>query len=270
MWPATTLDDSDWDGNRARGWSVTTVLREKQRRRLDAARDARDRLGRDASLSHMMTPGVIQRQMRDEIVARWQGGFTTLVFVFALPGSRTMNLLDERGAYFDARSGDTWDAFFAGYYRSSTPHIEEQVGSRLVAVGSEHTKDWYFNARDFDLFRGEVELASAGAWRYSGSSDIVAVSAWVPEQGRPVIDWASLVSGTLTEPLDGNVTMSFAQAVETISRDLELQIEDPQFGLGGLTTTSSDAPTDSTSKKVMISALASFIAALGKKAVGLE
>jgi len=266
MWPAIALDDSDWNGHQARGWSVVTTLRTKQRRLQQARRDAARRVEADANLMHMMTPGVIARQMADVEQSEWAGEFTVMVFVFAPPGSRTMELLDRRLDVLDARSAEKWDAFFAGYYTSDADNLERQVGSQLV--GERQVSHWYFNASYFNSFRNEIETATGGNWKYSGGSDILAVSAWIRPHGDPIIDWASLVSGSLTEPLDGVATITLAQAVELISRDLEQQVEDARFGLKNLVGPATAVNSDSTAKKVMVGALGGFLAGLGKSVAG--
>lgn len=241
MWPATALDDSDWNGNQARGWSVSERLRQRQERLVEASR-------------------------KREVQSRWAGQFTSVIIIFAQPDSLTMRTLESRREYLNVRTGDTWDAYFAGYYTSNLHELERQVGARRVAQG--RPDSWYFNPKDFDVLRREVEAASSGRWRHSGGSDLVALTAWIPPSGAPTLDWASIVSGRLTEPDEGVLTATLSEIVEDISRDLELEMESPDFGTGRLSGPPA-AVGDSSAKQVLIGALGGFIAGIGRSAAGL-
>jgi hypothetical protein len=141
----------------------------------------------------MMTAALMERQYRDELSSRWKGGFTVLAFLFSPPDARAIRALDERGEYFDIRSGDTWDLFFPGYYRSSRgTHFESQCGASPVGRG--FARDWFFNPREFDRLRDHVERESGNRWQYSGETDLLLANAYVPDVGELTIDWESTVS----------------------------------------------------------------------------
>lgn len=261
MWPATAWDDSDWGSSQARGWSVMSRLRERQSAHHRLRREAQRRIDESASHMRMMTAAVMEQDYQDRLAAGWRGGWSVLAFLFAMPDDPNIDALDLRGDYFDVRTGQRWDLFFPGYYRSKNAGLERGLGSR--PVGKQFTSDWYFNANDFNTLRDHLQSESLGQWSYSGAADLVLVNVWIPDAGTPTIDWASTQSGSIQAP------ETLAKAIENISRDLEENTEDASYGIGSVTRPSVRKSDDGTAKKVMIGALAGIVAAIGKGQIGL-
>jgi len=212
----------------------------------------------------------MEQQYRDQILSRWTGGFTVLAFLFAHPDSSAMRSLDSRGDYFDIRSGNTWDLFFPGYYKSDRDdYFESQFGA--LRAGQQFTRDWYFNPREFDDLRQHVEEKCQGQWRYSGEADLVLTNAYMPDQGELTIDWASTVSGPLSDPALGILTMTLATVIENLSRDLELNNEDEVFGVRAVVNPpGEDDDRTRPGREFFVSVLAEIAAALAVKPFGLS
>jgi hypothetical protein len=259
MWPATAWDDEQWGEARARGWTVMGRLRQRQREALDSPRA-------DDVERHMMTarsPAAHEQSLQ----SRARQGPTVVALLFAHPDSRAIRTLVSRGAYFDHRTGDTWDLFFPGYHRAADGDFETRVGS--VPVGGAFSADWFFNPSDFDLFRRHVEKASDGRWGYSGGADLVLMNAWLPARGEPTVDCASTISGSLTEE-GGAQTLTLGEVVERISRDLEAEMEDPAYGVRAVIDPAHPEEEGTTAARdVLVGALAGMATALGKKQLGL-
>lgn len=271
MLAATAWDDSDWEGARARGWTVMGRLRERQQLHRDEAVDAKRRVAQRAKSQPLsdaascMFDARSEGGYRDVIKANWADGPTVLAFLFAHPDSSAIRMLDAHGEYFNVRTGDAWDLFFPGYYSSRDPGFERRTGARAVGRGFAGT--WFFSPSDFDMLRSHVERASGGRWAFSGGTDLVLVNGWMPQEGEPVIDWASTKSGTLSEgAASSNDTIG--HVIERISRDLETGAEDASYGVGDIIDRA-DASGDSDAKKVMIGALGGIAAALGKRGLGI-
>jgi hypothetical protein len=270
MLPATAWDDAEWGGNRARAWSVMGTLRERQRGLGEEARAAQRRLRERGSHLGLMTAAARQEEYEDSIKARWHGGPNVLALLFAHSDSEAIASLDARGEYFDARTHLNWDLFFPGYYKSTTGEDAERRTS-AVPVGRGHLRDWYFNARDFNLLRETVESLSGGRWTYSGGTDLVLVGGWMLPEGEPLIDWESTISGCLSERSAAVETLSLPEVVERISRDIERQIEDSDYGVGPVI----GAPPSSDGngqlvRDIVANALGGIVAALWAKTSGLE
>jgi hypothetical protein len=201
-----------------------------------------------------------------DVRSRWRGGPVAVAFLFAPPDTDAIKSLDSRGDVLNIRSGDAWDLFFPGYHRSDAHRLEAQVGSRRV--GREFARDWYFNARDFDIFRRDVEHASAGRWRYSGGADLVVAVGYMPDVGPVTIDWQSTLSGSLTER-GGTRTLTIAEAVERMSRDLEDGTEDPNFGLAEVFNRMPERTDSKALRDFTMGVLTGIAAALGKKGLGI-
>jgi hypothetical protein len=201
---------------------------------------------------------------RDQVWAEWHGEPTVLAFLFSPPDSAAMRALDSGIDYLDQRTGDTWDLFFPGYYRQSRdkPTYEDR------RIGGGGVSEWLFNSLGFNIIRGHVETESDRRWSFSGNTDLVLVGAWLTEEGEPVIDWRSTLSGTLTEPQASTSTLTLGAVVERITNDLERTSEDPSYGVGAVVD-----PPDSLSPTVlrdfMISALSGIAAALGASGLGV-
>jgi len=193
------------------------------------------------------------------------GGPVVIAFLFAHPGSDAIRMLDARGEYFDVRTGDTWHLFYPGYYRSTMGHdFEQGAGGR--PIGRQYAADWYFSPKDFNELRRHVEQSSNQLWEYSGGTDLVLVNGWVPMRGEPTIDWAS-ISGQITDQEEGTKTLTLANVIERISRDLENAIEDASYGVREVTD-GPPSPVSHIGRDFMIQALSGIAAALGAKALG--
>jgi hypothetical protein len=138
----------------------------------------------------MMSAASMARDAADEARARWTEGPNVLAFLFAHPDSQAISALDLWGEYFNLRTGDTWDFFFPGYYRSAKgQEYERSVGAR--PAGRSHLDDWYFSPEDFEHFRHDIERYSKGRWAYSGGTDLVLASGWMTARGELSVDWAT-------------------------------------------------------------------------------
>jgi len=187
--------------------------------------------------------------------AEWE---TIVALAFVAPPADTLDLLDAGGGVLDLRSGDRWDLFFPGYFRSSWSG--ESGDSRLVLPGElgRHAKrqnhvstrpaglgflgDWYFNAYDFDRLRRDVEYKSGDRFIYDGRPTLVVVRAVFDSAGEPYVDWASLASGPLSDRRHGVRTLSLTEVVHRISTDLERGREDPNWGVGRVTSRENGEP----------------------------
>lgn len=266
MWAATAWDDSDWgEYARARGWTVMGRLRERQEALHNHAIQARRRMAERATRRDLPQAALAGAE-RDRIRAEWHGSPIVIAFLFAHPDSSAMRMLDARGEYFDCRTGDTWDLFFPGYYRSSEePGFEVRVGAR--AVGHDYAGNWFFHPRNFEMFCSEVEHMSGRRWGFSGGSDLVVVNGWLAEAGEPIVDWESTMSGQLTDIANGSRTLTIAEVIERITRDLRTGNEDSAYGVGEVT--GGPPPARSTmARDIMVNALGGIGAALGAKAIG--
>jgi hypothetical protein len=203
---------------------------------------------------------------RPGIRARWHGCPIVFAFLFAHPDSDTMQMVDVRGDYFDQRTGDTWDLIFPGYYRSDKGNeFEQRTGAR--PVGTSYTGNWYFNSIQFNKLREYVEQSSERRWEYSGGADLVLVNGWIPEHGESTIDWASTISGQVTDQQAGIRTLTLANIIELITRDLENAIGDASYGVGEVTDRLSPSKSHVT-RDFMLNTLAGIAAALGAHALG--
>ena len=285
MSPPTARDNPEWDGNAAQGWTVMGTLREHRaarirqdaesqrrfRQQLDRRRETHpydeDRLRpwNPVEPRPAMLPARSQEQYETAIAGRWHGGPTLLAFLFAHPDSDAIRSLDARGEYFDVRTGDWWDLFFPGYYRSAGDGEGQHAA---VRVGRDYAGAWYFSAGDFNAMRDHVERASGRRWQYSGGSDLVLVNGWLPEEGEPTIDWASTIAGPVTDEAAGTRTLTLAGIVEKVSRDFEAAAEDPDYGVREVTGTPARSDSHVT-RDFMLSTLSGMAAALGARAVGL-
>lgn len=241
-------------------------VRERQAQLRMEALEARRRVSEGAATQQMMTPTTMAADYEDAIRARWRGGPTVLALLFAQPSSEAIRALDAAGAYFDCRSGDTWDLFFPGYYRSDDPDFEEQLGAKRV--GSDFAENWFFSPPDFNHMRKHVQSSSGDRWKYSGLADLVLVCGWLPSEGEPTIDWASTISGTVGEGPVGR-TLTIHEVIERISDDLESGEEDANFGVEALTVPPDPQLADRVARDVVVGALSGIAAALGKGALGI-
>lgn len=149
--------------------------------------------------------------------------YSVAVFALCQPDSAPAEELRRRRAYFDIRTGDTWDVFFPGYY---------QYGSMDDPHAIELDEYWAFSPRAFDTFRRDLERETNRRWRYSGGSDLVLLNAVVDRSGAVTVDYDSVISGPMTDSRDGARTLTLAQVIEAISTDLESQEESSTYGVG--------------------------------------
>ncbi len=258
MFPATALDGD------AQQWTVSGRLRERQEER-------RLRVGERA-----MRPGLWQAPAGGD--GGPAGGPFIVALLFAQPDAAAMEVLDSRGDYFDIRTGDAWDLFFPGYSRVPRGiRTREQVNPALryyqeakrgrVLLGTGYTDEWRFSPRDFNAMRAAVERRCERRWEYSGGTDLVVTGGWMPLVGEPVIDWALTVSSHLDTTVGTGPHHTLGGAIELISRDLEQQLEDPAFNLGG--PIQADPASETFMKKVMVSAVGGILAGVAKWGLGI-
>lgn len=270
MWPATAWDDREWEGVNARGWTVMGQLRSKQLSLQNAKRLAQQRTRQDPDTMSLMSAISITQDYRDQLARTWRGSYTLLAFLFAPPDEPAIDLLNQRGQYFDIRTGDTWDLFFPGYYRSRNRRLESEVHanspfSTPLPIGDKYTSNWYFSAADFNELRHHIEVNSSRCWQYSGGSDLVLLNAYVPNCGDPIVDWASAQSGAITPP------NTLATAIEQISRDIQNGEEDAAYGVAPITNANgpeNDTARTNVAQDFAVQALAGIATALGLKAAG--
>jgi len=172
-------------------------------------------------------------------------------------------MLDARGEYFDIRTGDTWDLFFPGYYRShrDIPHAQP--------IGHSFGRDLYFQPDGFNHLRKHIEDSSQGRWCYSGDTDLVLVNVYLPNLGEPTVDWRSIISGQITDGSAGIRTLTLANIIERITRDLEAALEDPNYGIGDVTDGTPAVGDHTAVRDFMINALGGIAATLGARAMGM-
>lgn len=261
---APSWDNRDASDHTDHGWTVMGRLRERQDALRAEALAARRRVAERRRLLQMMTAASGAAYYEDTIRARWRGGPTVLAFLFAQPDADAIRALDANGEYFDCRSGDTWDLFFPGYHRAASG--EQRAGDK--PVGSGFTSDWFFDADDFNQLRRHVQERSEERWRYSGLTDLVLVCGWLAEAGEPTIDWASTISGSVSDSR-GTQTLTLNEVIERISDDLESGTEDDRFGVSEVTDSAELSATGTTVRDVVVGAIAGIAAALGKGVLGI-
>lgn len=253
MRPAIGWDSSGEDDIQAGGWTVMGRIRDRQQEMIAAACRPTIPLDEGSPSSQedsvpsfrRMTP-VRTEQEYEERLNAWQGGYAVLAFLFAQPGESAIRTLDERGEYFDIRTGDTWDLFFPGYFRFTTLDWRRRLGARTKQVA----RNWYFDTRGFEVLRRHIETNTDGRWNYSGGTDLVLLQAFVPRDGDPVVDWATIGSGSL----DADGETSLNAVVEKISRDIENGCEDRFYGVSEVV--GPPAPrADGVSRDILISAV---------------
>lgn len=268
MLPATTWNDNDWGNVRARGWSVVARLELRQQRLKSELTDARRRQAERARSNRlqMMTAASMQHIKNDAALIRNSTECSVVALLFAPPDTDAIRILDSRGGQLDVRSGDTWDLFFAGYYKSKDPQLESSVGA--VRAGERWARDWWFNGADFDHLRRYIEDMCKRKWVYSGKTDLVLITAYVSAKGSVTIDWDSVQSGSVTDAQDGTSSLTLGEIVQRISDDLEQDIQDAAYGVGAVTSPVNETG-DSTGKKIVIGAIAGIAAAFGKSAMGM-
>lgn len=179
--------------------------------------------------------------------ADWE---TIVAMAFVAPPADALDLLDAGGGVLDVRSGDRWDLFFPGYFRSSwggdhnvselvlpsgmSRHFGRRSATHARPAGDDFLGDWYFNDYDFDVLRSEVEHLSDRRFVYDGRPTLVVVRAIYDGGGEPSVDWPSLATGPLSDRRHGVRTLTLSEVVHRISTDLEQGNEDPNWGVGAV------------------------------------
>ena len=153
--------------------------------------------------------------------------------VFAEPASLVISDLEANRAFWDEMTGESWDLFFAGYYRwgshddAHPVQVDPRPRREEGPLGwPQERVPWQFSPRMFRQFLGEVEESISCTrprpnWRFSGTADLISFMVY---GGAP--DWASLravdLCGT-TAPQAGQYPLS--RVVEGLRR---WQDEDPE------------------------------------------
>lgn len=122
--------------------------------------------------------------------------------VFANPESPVWSDLDASRGYLDARSGDTWDLFFAGVSEYAPMPSEASAIELRGAV----SRRLYWNPTSFSAIEAAVVRGHRKAkveagedirpWRFSGNTDVVSFRVY---NGQP--DYSTLVGVQLEMPL---------------------------------------------------------------------
>jgi hypothetical protein len=267
MLPTTGWDDdSSSGGATARAWTVMGRLRIKQHDLRARARLARRMASAHGGPAQMITTAMAARDFASRKAAGWRGGPSMLAILFTKPDSDAVKSLDANGKYFDIRTGDTWDLFFPGYYRS--PDREAELKNGSSPVGSRDAQDWYFSPRDFMNLHQHVERESNGRYTYSGGTDLVLINTWLTDGPEdPVIDWTSTISGQLTDTRVGNRSLTLDQVIERVTNDLVKGLDNPNYGVEDVTNPVAPRQNHFT-RGLLTQVIAGIVSALGAKALG--
>lgn len=197
--------------------------------------------------------------------------YSVAVFVLCHPDSGPAKELRKRRAYFDIRTGETWDVFFPGYY---------QYGSMNDPDAIELDEYWAFSPRAFDTFRRDLERETNRRWRYTGGSDLVLLNAVVDQSGAVTVDYESVISGPMTDSQDGTRTLTLAQVIESISNDLEAQRESSTYGVGKVVSSGNSAFDEAVRRAVAernhalrdtaVAAAGAVLGEIGSRIIGLK
>ena len=205
---------------------------------------------------------------------------------FAPPPADALDLLDAGGGVLDVRSGDRWDLFFPGYFKSSSdnertlsePVFPTRMSGHMPRLdlrprrpsGQDFLGDWYFNPDSFDAMRYELEHRSRGRFVYDGRPTLVVVQATYDEGGEPEVDWPSLAMGPLSDRRHGVRSLSLSEVVHRISTDLEQGSEDPNWGVGAvLSPQGSKRPRRTAAAEIGIAATGGTLAFWLNRMLGL-
>ena len=145
-----------------------------------------------------------------------------VALLFVQPDSRVIATARERKDYFDARSGELWDLYFAGYYRYGL-----MPGGRRLTEALDGPQ---FSPPAFDDMRRHLERRSA--WRYFGDCDLIVINSYLTRDAEPVVDWASLLGGPLVDPNDAYRALSLGGVVEAISQAVERDFDAADWNVG--------------------------------------
>lgn len=158
-----------------------------------------------------------------------QRGWTVLAFLFAPPDTAAVRELKNRIDFFDIETGTTWDLFFPGYYRTKSRESDWGGNPILRARNGDY---WYWSPEGFKQMADHIFTKTRGSWHYSGGTDLVLLNALLDIDHAPTIDWESVASGQVTDGERGVFTMSLGEIVQAITRDLEDNLEDSNYGVG--------------------------------------
>lgn len=243
MLPATSWEELDWTStDSVRGWSVMNRLQERQRIFRQYGRGNHLQADRSNTSAYMVPAGsIIDLSELQRSVSQLRFRRTVLAFLFTQPDTAVIDELDRRGRYFDRVTGDTWDLFFPGYFQTGDAHITPQS---FTPVGQDYARNWYFDEDGFvqlsdyieDMLRKHKKGRSGQtteSWCYSGETDLVIMEVTIPYQGVPQSDWVNWGSAVY-----GSVTAneSLSQLITSVAHDLKHQEEDPNFGVGHITS----------------------------------
>jgi len=151
---------------------------------------------------------------------------SVVVLLFAHPSEPAVSREALKKDYFDARTGQSWDLFFPGYYRWGGDSYDEHGVDLSGAPDGPR-----FSDRDFNILRSHVEDLSTGLWQYSGDVDLVLTNVYLARGEEPFIDWRSTAARTLTRPDGRYDTMSLGGVIEAISRGIENGYESDTWNL---------------------------------------
>jgi hypothetical protein len=172
-------------------------------------------------------PSVLGRlRLRTKDMAGDDVQCTPVALLFAQPTVPAIAAAAQDKEYFDARTLELWDLFFAGYFRYPLPDYDPAG----IPLTNESDGPW-FSARDFNSFRQDVETRSAGRWVYSGDVDLVLINVFLVPGDEPVVDWDSAVSRSLVDANGRYVDLSLGGVIEAISRGIERGYASPSWNL---------------------------------------
>ena len=215
----------------------------------------------DIDPGHPWSRGSVMGRLTEHCKSVTQPTPTVVILVFAYPGSWSAKQRIERQDYFDIRSGDDWDVFFPGYYRYGSMGDPNQV---------ELDEYWGFSPRAYDGFRRDLEVRTVRRWRFSGESELVALNAFLTPVG-PTVDFASVVSGPLSEHDIGVTTRTLAQAIERLGQQFDDDSDDADYGLSDVFSAVrvEPKPNDGAFSKIGVGAAGGVAAAIVRHALGL-
>lgn len=159
---------------------------------------------------------------------RSDDGSALISLVFCHPKSVVLSDLKAEYAYFNQRSGATWDLYFVGY---DCPTSRYPLPPSVAGIPL-----WRFYAGAFDNMREHLQRKHAEAlaqpdapfvgagWRYSGRPEMVSFMAYRDLPG--VIDWLSLRAVRLVDATGNYLDRSLSEIVEVMSDWREIDNDD--------------------------------------------
>lgn len=153
-----------------------------------------------------MLPAPTLKTILDESSRRTAGRRRLVSILLATPDTASIASLRHNVAYFDARTGESWDLHVAGYYAYGRTHYDPAGFPVGIFLGGDPQTEWWFSPQHFERLRCALEMQHKNhmtrsglirrrtPWRYSGTPEIV--SMWTDDA---IADWDSLVACRLTE-----------------------------------------------------------------------